>query len=158
MQWKISDAKGSGIDYIGYAETTPISEAVSELWRKYAEDAAPKNAELLWNYLGVYIYLDSGRVILFPVVQSSRHRVDKATCQIICPDLLASYNDVADSNLPDAKFEIWADQATERVASLVSQAAKQAKLPEVLGVPEVRILYYSYDSEQPMREEILKPS
>ena len=70
MRWEIGDAKGSGIAYIGYAETTPITDAVPGLWRKYAEDAAPENADLPWDHLAVYRYTDSGSMVLFPVVQA----------------------------------------------------------------------------------------
>ena len=155
MRWE-TDENGLPVDYIGDAESTPVTEAMRELWRKYIEDAAPKNADLAWNYLGVYIYLDSGRVILFPVVSASRHRVEKAMCQITCPDLLGSFNDMADSKTDD-EFDAWHTQAMERVASLASQAAREAKLPQRLGRPEVRILYFSYGGDEgALKEEVLK--
>ena len=158
MRW-ITDAKGQPINYIGYAEKTSTADAVAELWHKYINDAAPKNAELPWDYLGVYIYIDSGRIILFPVVKTSRYRIEKAMCQIICPDLLASYEDMIEAGVSDNEFDVWANQAIEKVANLVSKAAKEARLPEQLGCREVRILYYSYGGDsEPIKEDVLKRS
>jgi hypothetical protein len=69
--------------------------------------------------------------------------------------LLASYNEMADSDMGDEKFDAWANEAMEHAAGLVSQAAKEAKLPEKLGCRAVKILYYSYggDSGKPIRED-----
>ena len=157
MIWKISEAKGSGTDYIGYAQATPISAATKELWLKYLKDAAPLNAGVSWDHLRVEIWLDSGRIILFPSPSPFRCRVEKAMCQIVCPDLLASYDETADSNLSDDAFDSWAKQATEKVAGLLSQSAKDVKLPERLGRPEVRIRYFASAGESgPLKEEVLR--
>jgi hypothetical protein len=155
MRWKISDAKGSGTDYIGYAETTPLTEAMRDLWRKYLKDAAPLNADVAWDYLGVYIYLDSGRVILFPVVQASRFRAEKSTCQIICPDLLNFYETLAEAKLPDEQLEPQLIRKEKEIVELLSASAKDAHLPQRLGKPEIRILYYSYDSDL-IKEDVLR--
>lgn len=156
MRWKISSAKGSGTDYVGDAEATPITEALCDLWRKYIEDAAPMNAAAPWDHLRVEIWLDSGRVILFPTPSPYRFRVEKASCQITCPDLLDSYNEAAGSNMPDDKFEVWAMGAEKKVADLVSIAAKKAQLPERLGRPEVKVHYYSCGGDSGcIKEDVL---
>ena len=78
-------------------------------------------------------------------------------CQITCPDLLESFNEIADSKMSDDEFEIWASAATMKVVDLVSQAATEARLPDKLGRSEVRILYYSYEGESgPIKEDVLK--
>jgi hypothetical protein len=157
MIWKIGEAKGSGIDYIGYAQTTPISAATREHWLKYLKDAAPLNADVSSDHLRVEIWLDSGRIILFPSPSPFRYRVEKAMCEIICPDLLVSYEETAASNLSDDEFDSWANQAIEKVAGLVSESAKDVKLPERLGRPEVRIRYFASAGESgPLKEEVLR--
>jgi hypothetical protein len=62
MRWE-THAKGEPVDYVGYAENTTMTEAVSLLWKKFVEDAAPKNAEMAWDHLRVEVWLDSGRII-----------------------------------------------------------------------------------------------
>lgn len=152
MRWVIHP-KGSTIGYAGYAESTPVTGAVSELWRKYIEEAAPKNAEIKWDHLRAEIWLDSGRVILFPAASPFRYRTEKAVCQIICPDLLASYEDMITAGLADDQFDAWANGATEKIVGLVSDAARQMNLPQRLGRPSVKILYYGADLEKSVRED-----
>jgi hypothetical protein len=152
MRWEIHP-KGSTIGYAGYAEKTPLTEAVRELWRKYLEEAASKNARMEWDHLRAEIWLDSGRVILFPAIFSFRYRTEKAVCQIICPDLLASYTDKASSNMRDEQFESWAKAEEIRVVSLVSSAAREMNLAQSLGRPSVRVLYYGTDLTNAVRED-----
>jgi len=154
MRWEIHP-KGSTIGYAGYAERTPVTEAVSELWLKYIDEVAPKNTEVKWDHLRAEICLDSGRVILFPAASPFRYRAEKAVCQIICPDLLASYEDMIKAGVSDDQFDAWANGATEKVVSLVSGAARQMNLPHRLGKPSVRILYYGADLEKLLREDNL---
>lgn len=154
MRWEVH-SKDSTTGYVGHAETTPLAEAVEELWRKYVAVAASKNAETNWDHLRVEIWLDSGRVILFPATFPFRIRTEKTVVQIICPDLLASYNETAKSSMPDAQFESWAKETEDKVVSLVAGATRQMNLPQCLGRPTVKILYYGTDLEKPVREENL---
>lgn len=156
MHWRVSNTKNRGADYIGDAEKSPINQAAQELWRKYIEDAASKNKEISWDHLRVEVWLDSGRIILYPAMSPFRQRIEKSACQISCPDLLESFNEMADSKKDD-EFDVWHTQAVDKVVSLVSKAAKEAGLPEKLGCPEVKILYYSYSGESgAIKEDLLK--
>lgn len=156
MQWNIH-SNGSTVGYSGYAEGTALVAAAVELWRKYVEDAAPKNAEIAWDHLRVEIWLDSGRVILFPSPSPFRNRVERAACQITFPEVLASYNEISGSAMSDDEFERWAKVTEMKIANLVSEAAKQAHLPERLGRPQVRITYYSCGGEEgPIKKELLQ--
>ncbi len=74
-------------------------------------------------------------------------------CQIICPDLLASYEDMITAGLADDQFDAWANGATEKIVGLVSDAARQMNLPQRLGRPSVKILYYGADLEKSVRED-----
>ena len=76
-------------------------------------------------------------------------------CQIICSDLLASYEERIDSGISDEEFDIWAVRKENEVVDLVSKSAREAKLSERLGWQQVRILYYGADLENPVREENL---
>jgi hypothetical protein len=156
MHWRVSNAKNGGTDYIGDAQTLSVSQAAQELWRKYIEDAAPKNKEVTWDYLRIEVWLDSGRIILFPATNPFRRRIEKSACQISCPDLLGSFNEMADSKSDD-EFDVWHTQTVDKVVGLVSQAAKDVNLPDKLERSEVKILYYSYSGESgAIKEDILK--
>ena len=111
---------------------------------------------MAWDYLGVYIYLDSGRVILFPSLQASRYRDAEAKCQIICPDLLNFYDTLIEANLPDEQLEPQLIRKENEVLGLLSTSARNAHLPERLGRPAVKILYYRAGAQKPMKEEILR--
>jgi hypothetical protein len=154
MIWNISPLKGSGIDYIGEADV-PVGEAAYELWRKYIQDAAPRNATTEWDYLGIYVELDCGGITLFPSKKGSKDRTANARCKLIGPAVLASYHDVANSAMADHDFEKWARSAVGKVIELIGAAAQTMQMPVKLGLKSVTILYYGADFEHPVREEIL---
>jgi hypothetical protein len=155
MRWEIHP-KGSTIGYAGHAETVPITESVHELWRKYIDDAAPKNAETAWDHLRVELWLDSGRIILFPALSTNCFRIEKAACQLICPDLLNFYETLIKAKLPDEKFEIEITLKEMEVAEILSKSAKDAHLPQKLGRPEINILYFGADVHKPIRKDTLR--
>lgn len=152
MRWGIHP-KGSTVGYAGYAENIVYTQAVFELWEKYLEDAAPANAEVAWDHLRVEMWLDSGRVILFPTVSPYRYRIEKAVCQIICPDLLNFYETLIEAKIPDNKFGLALCKKEREVAVLLSTAAKQMNLPGRLNLQSVRVLYYGADLENLIRED-----
>lgn len=155
MHWKMSGAKNAAFDYIGDAEALPLKAAVYELWKKYTEDCAPKNMSVMWDYLRVELWLDSGRIILFPAASASKNRIERSACQITCRELLAAFDKMAVS-MPDDQFDSWHAQAVENVVAVLSQAAKQTNLPHQLGRSEVRIRYFSYGGEEAaINEDVL---
>jgi hypothetical protein len=156
VRWKFSRAKGSGVDDVGYAESTSLSVAAYELWRKYAQDAAPLNADIVWDYLRVEIWLDSGRIILFPTPSPFRYRVEKAMCQMVCPDLVRFYETLANASLPDEQLDLEIKRKEEEVANHVSDAGKKSKLPEQLGRECVAVLYYGSDLQKPIKRDEIK--
>ncbi|MGN6553763.1 MAG: hypothetical protein ACTHLW_08585 [Verrucomicrobiota bacterium] len=155
MIWKTDD-KDPPVNYIGDAETATVTEALRELWRKYIEEAAPINEEIRWDHLRVEIWLDSGRIIVFPTPSPYHYRVEKAVCQMTCPDLLDSFNEMADSKI-DGEFDVWHTKTMQKVANLVVEAARGMEVPKRLARPEVRIICYSYSGEDgPVRDDVLK--
>ena len=153
MKWE-TDSKGSPINYIGHARTSPLTEVVQELWREYLDDA-PINANVVWDHLRVEIWLDSGRVILFPTTSPFLHRVEKAMCQRVCSDLFAFYESLIEAGLSDEMFEAALNRKEQEVANVVSSAAEEAGLPKRLGRREVRIFYYGSNLEKPVKEQML---
>lgn len=154
--WRISEAKGSGMSYVGDARGIPLEQAFQELWCKYSNDAAPLNAETSWDHLRIELWLDSGRVILFPAKRPFQKRFENALCQINCPELLNFYETLIEAHLPDEKFEVAMTQKEKEIAEMLSVSAREADLPEHLGKDFVRVLIYGADLENPMKEEVLK--
>ena len=152
MRWEIHP-KGSAVGYAGYAENILFDQAAFELWQKYCEDVAPANATVTWDHLRVEMWLDSGRVILFPTMSPFRHRIEKAVCQIICPDLLNFYETLIEADIPDNEFEVALSKKEQEVADLLSTAAKQMNLPARLSLQSVRVLYYGADLENLIWED-----
>lgn len=154
MRWEVSDAKSSGTDYIGYAETMPVAGAVRELWRKYLEDAAPINADIEWDHLRAELWLDSGRIILYPAVSPFRRRIEKSACQITCPDLLNFFEMLVEAELPDDKIEAALARKEDEVIMLLSTSGLEMKLPERLNRGSVKVLYYGANLKKPIKEDI----
>jgi len=111
------------------------------------------NAILPWDHLSAYVYSDSGRIILFPVVRASKHRNEKAMCQILCPDLLNYYETLIEADLPDEQFEPLLNRKESEVIDLVANAAREADLPRRLGRTSVKVRYYGSDLETPVHED-----
>jgi hypothetical protein len=154
MEWKISNAKGSGTDYLGHAGTASFADAAPELWRKFLEASAPLNADLSWDHLRVEIWLDSGRVILFPATALFRHRIEKSSCQMICPDLLNFYETLIESDLPDDQMEKEITAKEFNIIAILSAAAKALDLPTHLNRPFITVLYYGADTAAPAKKEV----
>jgi len=155
MRWEVN-LKGSTISYTGYAENTPVTEAVFKLWQKYIQDVAPKNADVVWDHLRVELWMDSGRVILFPTPSPFRYRMEKAVCQIICPDLLNIYENLIEAEMSDENFEAALSRKEQDLAGLLSASANAVNLPEHLGRPTIKILYYGANLEKPIIEDNFK--
>ncbi len=155
MHWRFSTSKSSGLDYIGDAEASPVPEAVQELWRKYVEDASPKNAEIAWDHLRVELWLDSGRIILYPAIAPFRQRIERSACQMACPDLVNFYDRLIESNLPDDKLEEQLTGKENELVELLSTSARKMKLPELLCRQSVRVLCYGADLEKAIKEDNL---
>ncbi len=156
MRWRTGRAKDCGADYIGDAETIPVRDAARELWEKYLADASPQNIEIGWDHLRVELWLDSGRIILFPAISPFRRRIEKSACQITCPDVLNFYETLLEAGLPDKDFESQLARKENEIVELLSTTAREAHLPERLGRSEVRMCYYSYEGESgPIKEDVL---
>ena len=74
---------------------------------------------------------------------------------MICPDFLNFYEALIE-DLPVEKFEPILIRKEQELIGLLSASVKEIGMPKRIGRPEVRILYYGSDSENPMKEEILR--
>ena len=155
MHWKISEAKGSGVDYVGDAGKASLKEAFRELWEKYVRDAMPLNACVVWDHVRVELWLDSGRVILFPAMSPFRKREEKAMCQITCPELINFYETLIEADLSDDKFEAAISEKEREIAETLCATAREISLPECIGKHSVRVLYYGADLKRPFKEDVL---
>jgi hypothetical protein len=155
MHWETSSAKGSGINYIGNAESNLLPDAMRGLWIKYLADAAPVNANIVWDHLRVELWIDSGRIIIFPARSALKARIELAVCQMFFPSLQRFYENLIGIDLADDQFESTLEAKEKEVIELVSKIGSELGIPERLERPFVRVLYFGTDLQNPMKEDCL---
>ena len=99
------------------------------------------DARKAWDYIRVEIWEDSGRLIIFPALSSSKRRVDVSGVQIICAELAQRVDALGKSGLGD---DIYTREIEKEVAALASTV--RDVLPHHLSHP-VRI-FDSFDQAQ----------
>lgn len=124
-----------------------IGQAMNALCTQIKEKIIPANREVLWDYLRVEFWPDSGRVIVFPALISKLTRVEKAGCQVIFIDILNAYERLADSNLDDDAFEVELLREEKRWIGDFLSAAHDA------GISGLRIQFWDGDSEEPICDQ-----
>lgn len=101
MEWH--DIEG-GFSMATVAEGEPLEIAMREFCEKIRADILPTHKGVDWNYIRVEFWSDSGRMIAFPASSSTNERIEKAGCQVVFEELLAQYQQLADSDMEDAAF------------------------------------------------------
>jgi len=101
MEWQ--DLK-CGFSMATVAEGEPLEIAMREFFKRIEADVLPKNEGVDWNYIRVEFWADSGRMIAFPASRTKNERIEKAGCQVAFEELLAQYEELADSDMEDEAF------------------------------------------------------
>jgi len=147
MEWKDIDK-----DY-SIAEVEPggsVAEAMTDFCMHIKERVIPQNENegLHWDCLSVELWPDSGRMIAFPSLTSTRERIEKAACQVMFGDLLAKFDELGNLGLEDKAFEaavlreirVWIDKFLD--------AAGKVNLTG-------HIRFFEFDEDSPLHEERL---
>lgn len=126
-----------------------IDDAMQDLCEKVASDVIPMQGDANWDYLRVEFWPDSGRIIAFPASTSTVHRIDKSGCQVIFEDLLARYEELADSDMSDEEFTKRLLAEERKWIDRFLAAARSSKLRGT------RVMFYEADDEPPIQDVII---
>ena len=141
MNWSKDEGKQVTF-FTAVADDISSSDALLEMWRFFATRVLPLNNEIGWDYCRIEFWSDSGRIVLFPASTEDEHRIEKAGCQVVLPELLQAYEDLADSDLDDDIFTVKAIAMVKEWAEYVIQAAYKVDLPTV------EVSFWDADSER----------
>jgi hypothetical protein len=81
-----------------------------------------------WDRFRVEYWLDSGRVILYPSLSSSRCRIDDVVGQLFLPDVLREWEtlgDAIEAGMDECDFEKAAGMIESKVRQQISGALKE---------------------------------
>lgn len=126
-----------------------VEQAMSDVCRRIWDHVIPDNAGVSWDCLRVEIWPDSGRLIAFPSSTSTPLRIEKAGCQVIFGDLLAWYEELADSELTDEEFVVALQREETMWIEKFLVAARE------VGLAGHRVQFWEADGDRPIHEEML---
>ena len=119
-----------------------LDQAMADFCQHIKDTVIPRNTGVAWDYLRVELWSDSGRIIAYPASSSSSERIEKAGCQVVFGDLLAEYEQLADSELDDNDFEAALFKVEQKWAGRFLEAARH------VGLSDTSMRFFS--GEQPL--------
>ncbi len=122
VEWKTEkDTKNKVIFFTGIAHIGEFENGVIELWRKFFIDSLPLNKDINWDVIRVELWLDSGRIIIFPAFEKNLERIESSGCQMFFYDLHEYYENLADSKISDKQFDAEVERKDyELIKKLIS--------------------------------------
>jgi len=125
MEWQ---ALNSSFTMAAIGSGESIEQAMTEFCQQIKDYVIPKNDGIAWDCLRIEFWSDSGRIIAFPSSTSISSRIEKAGCQVVFADLLAQYEQLADSDLDDDAFVAALLEAERDWIEKFLDAARQVSL------------------------------
>lgn len=138
MEWQYSTS-GDSTGRVPVGSSLP--ESLNQMCSHISSDVLPSNDKVEWDYLRVELWLDSGRIIVFPASTKSRYRIEKAACQIIIDEVLQRYEQLADSDIDDGEFTGIMEVEEQKWIQRFLEAARKSQLRGY------RIIFFSGGSE-----------
>ncbi len=126
-----------------------IEEALTEFCQHIKQHVIPKNDGVSWDCLRIEFWVDSGRIIAFPISSLKPDRIEKAGCQVVFADLLAQYEHLADSDLDDDAFVAALLVVEREWINKILSAAQRASLTGN------RFQFWDGEGEQPICDKQL---
>jgi hypothetical protein len=112
--------------------TVPVDESVSdalvELCRQIRDGVIPINKEVQWDYLRFELWLDSGRIVVYPALTAAVARVERGACQIEFEAMRDEYDRLAESEMSDEDFSREIARLHTEWVDRISQAIDLAQL------------------------------
>lgn len=127
--------------WMSTVDNLPTADDMTEITRKIVVDVIPKHSNLEWDHLRVELWPDSGRVIVFPALDSNANRIDVAGCQIVFASLLSEYETLADSDMPDEEFDSVLQAEEQRWIDQLIAGARQG------GLRDTRMAFWESGSK-----------
>lgn len=164
MNWKTHISGSSRIFSLeDDTQEMAIEDILKEVWVLLWSEMLPLNSDVVWDYIKIELWVDSGRIIAYPASSKSTFRVEKAVCSVFFPLLLEQYETLSAKHFgievleEVAEFEV--QQLFEReVTELELEWIRKAELAAQDQIPEganLRMAFYSTDDDAPLRSLII---
>jgi hypothetical protein len=124
MDWTKDSNKGTEY-FSSTAEDISQLAAIRETLSFFTNTILPKNRDLGCDYVRIELWLDSGRLIIFPALNNTEDRVEKSGCQLVIPSLLESYDSIADSEVSDEQFDKEVAVLEEEICDQIEAIIKE---------------------------------
>lgn len=143
------------------ADATSISEidALEEMWKVMLSNVLPLNAGVVWDYIRLEIWVDTGRVIVYPALLKDEFRVDKACCSLFFASLLKESENLSNKLFGPEVTEEMPDEAdqdaySQAITELELELIRKAEIAAYAAIPAnsgLKIVFYSTDDD-PLHE------
>lgn len=149
MKWEKS-ASAEPLVFTAIASFTAIDECLEELWKFFVSEILPRNEGVNWDFVRVEIWLDSGRIIVFPASSGAQSRIEISGCQVVFPSMLEDYERLADSSLGEMEFTQSVCDLERMWVNLAIAAARR------IGLSHVRLSFWIAEGDYAIHDEFLK--
>jgi hypothetical protein len=125
VKWDTSNPKALTL-FVDFGNS--VTDAMQLICKRINDTVIPAHTGIMWDYMRVEFWPDSGRIIAFPAMLGKSERIDQVVCQGVFADWLAYYNDMADSDLTDDAFAAALVNEERQWCDLFLQAARNEGL------------------------------
>lgn len=139
-----------------------VEETFTEMWKFMISDILPLNHDVEWDYIKLELWIDSGRVILYPTSSKSKFRIERAVCSVFFPSLLEQsemlntecFGSEQTEDLPDIEIQEVFEQAVTKLELEWIHKAELA-VQQIPEVSKLRLAFYSTDDDLPLHSIII---
>ena len=154
MRWDRSQRSGHTA-LTGHVEHQDLADALDELWRTFLGEVVPLQAPVEWDAVLVDIRMDSGQLVMIPNRTGTKHRIDRALCQIILPGIQQKWECLAGAGQPQEQFDTAVSDEEKRIALTLLKVGQRLGVGRLLGKPNLKMICISGDAEGTLLEAIL---
>lgn len=154
MNWNCVEQEGSVRVAAELEKGEDLDCAMESLWHAFILNVVPLHKSVIWDYIKIEFWEDSGCLLVFPANSKVEGRVDKAMCDLTINDLKETYESFLN------KSGDWDEDALElefkKVAQCAIRAFKRVQALRRLRRKEIEISIHMASDEEPLVQKVLK--
>jgi hypothetical protein len=137
------------VEWTSYTDTSEdLTFFTGTLGQEKLDSGIILNSGFDWDVIRVELWLDSGRIIVFPALDPLTERVERSGCQLICDELVAFYERLVDCDIGDDEFDEEIARKELEIVDNLTTGLRQCKA----NLAGSRVIFVSPDEKNVLQE------